>query len=162
MQPDSIGALLDGPFEVRARPLPIAGDLRLNWGVAMVVLILGFSRSGRASFQKLHFLAHSARSDQLRSDAAELLRSEATLLIPAIRVEPWVNRAVAFAHGVGILQALAGGSVQLNETGKELFKKLRQNSSLLAEEQAFLADVASAATERNVNRAMRMENSKWA
>jgi hypothetical protein len=60
MQASLRDLLLDGPFELSARPEPIPGDLRLAWGIALVILILGRSRAKRASLQKLHFMAHSS------------------------------------------------------------------------------------------------------
>jgi hypothetical protein len=53
--------LLDGPFELLARPEPLPGDLRLAWGLALVLLILGRSRGKRASLQKLHFMAPNGK-----------------------------------------------------------------------------------------------------
>ena len=162
MQPESLDQLFNGPFRVGVRPLPIAGDLRLSWGLALVLLILGYSRGSRASFQKIHFLAHSARSVRLQNEASELLRSDATLLVPSIRVEPWVNRAVAFAHGFGLADASAGKAVQLTPAGEELFKQIQRDSSILPDEQKFLGDISPTASEAKINRAMRMENSAWA
>lgn len=40
-------ALLDGPIEVVSRPLPVAGDLRISWGVSKILLILGVSRGDK-------------------------------------------------------------------------------------------------------------------
>ena len=64
--------LLDGPFELSARPEPLPGDLRLAWGMALVILILGRSRGKRASLQKLHFMAHSARTRATREQTIHL------------------------------------------------------------------------------------------
>ena len=64
-----LDALLDGPFALTSRPEPVPGDLRLGWGIALVVLLLGKSRAKRASLQKLHLLAHSIRTRQARTEA---------------------------------------------------------------------------------------------
>jgi hypothetical protein len=31
--------LLDGPYELSARPEPLPGDLRLAWGIAVLIVI---------------------------------------------------------------------------------------------------------------------------
>lgn len=49
MPPSFLDTLLDGPFELTPRPEPVAGDLRMSWGIALVILILGRSRGKRAS-----------------------------------------------------------------------------------------------------------------
>lgn len=38
-------AILDGPFSFAERPEPIAGDLRMSWGIA--VLLLSSKQSGQ-------------------------------------------------------------------------------------------------------------------
>lgn len=162
MQPNNLINLLNGPFEVRERPLPIDGDLRINWGVAVLTLILGYSRGKKASLKKLHFLAHSLRSEKLRADAEVLLRSASTSLIPSIRIEPWVNRAIAFAIAMNLAENINGRSVQLTESGKSLFQEMSRSNGLLTEEIAFLSSVSAAASEGNVTRALKMENSNWA
>src|SRR5215469_6065148 len=97
MQTSLRDLLLDGPFELSARPEPLPGDLRLAWGIALVILILGRSRAKRASLQKLHFMAHSARTRATRDQAERLFAGTLTSADMVVRVEPWLNRAIAFA-----------------------------------------------------------------
>jgi hypothetical protein len=152
-----IDALLDGPFELRSRPEPIPGDLRLAWGIALFILILGRSRGKRASLQKLHFMAHSARTREAREDVTRVLENRGPTSAIVIRVEPWVNRALAFAHG-GKLVTLEGGShAKLTPDGISLFEEISAIESVLSEEKAFLDAWGSRATEGAIERIMRME-----
>jgi hypothetical protein len=74
-------------------------------------------------------------------------------------VEPWLNRAIAFAKGAGLLELVKGRNARLTPKGQETFELLRGADSVLAEEKAFLGSIAPKATERAVKRIMRMEPS---
>jgi citrate lyase gamma subunit len=149
--------LLDGPFELTARPEPIPGDLRLAWGIALVILILGRSRAKRASLQKLHFMAHSARTRATRDQAERLLAGTLTSADMVVRVEPWLNRAIAFATAAHLVSLEHGGHARLTDSGIETFEKVSSTASLMAEEKAFIEAVARQATEGAIDKIMRME-----
>jgi hypothetical protein len=157
MPPSLLDTLLDGPFELAAQPEPLAGDLRPAWGIALLVLILGRSRGKRASLQKLHFLAHSARTREERQQAQRVF---ARVLRPAdlvVRVEPWLNRAIAFAKGYGLIELEGGRGAKLTHQGLELLKEIEAANTVLAEEKAFLDAVGGLATEGRIEKIMRME-----
>jgi hypothetical protein len=152
-----LSALLDGPFTMRSRPEPLPGDLRFAWGVALVVLLLGYSRAQRASLQKLHFLAHSIRTEKTREQAEEVLSGRMRPSDFIVRVEPWLNRAIAFARASELVQLKSGKSVELTTAGRNLFRELSDRTDALQEEKAFLQQARSTATERSIDKIMRME-----
>lgn len=154
--PRLLRQILDGPFSFTERPQPLPGDLRVNWGVALLLLVLGESRSQRASLQKLHLLAQAARTESSRSQFGRLFAGTLKPRDVVVRVEPWVNRAVAFARGAG-LASLSGASVELTENGRTALGEIRAQPELLGDEKAFLASVKRKATETNVTRIMQME-----
>ena len=149
--------LLDGPFELTARPEPIPGDLRLAWGIALVILILGRSRVKRASLQKLHFMAHSARTRATRDQAERLFAGTLTSADMVVRVEPWLNRAIAFATAARLVSLEHGGHARLTDSGIQTFEKISSTDSLMVEEKAFIEAVARQATEGAIDKIMRME-----
>jgi hypothetical protein len=152
-----LDTLLDGPFELRSRPEPMPGDLRLAWGIALVVLILGSSRGKRASLQKLHFMAHSARTRDAREEATRVLENRRPTSAIVIRVEPWVNRALAFARGAKLIALEGGSHAKLTSDGVSLFEEISSVESVLSEEKEFLDTLGLRATERAIERIMRME-----
>ena len=146
--------LLDGPFALTPRPEPVAGDLRRAWGIALIIMILGKSRGKRASLQKLHFLGHTARTRKTRQEAQEVFLGERRTSDLVVRVEPWLNRALAFAKGAGLIELEKGRSARLTDIG---LRALYEQSSMCAEEKAFLETVATKATESTIEKIMRME-----
>jgi hypothetical protein len=135
----------------------VPGDLRLGWGIALVVLMLGKSRGKRASLQKLHFLAHSIRTRQTRIKVQQVF---ARTLRPSdilVRVEPWLNRALAFAKGARLIEMEGGRSAKLTERGLRILEALHEDDAVFVEEKQFLDAVGAKATENNVDKIMRME-----
>jgi len=73
-----------------------------------------------------------------------------------VRVEPWVNRALAFAKSMGLLTLVNGKSAQLTPEGLRLCDDL-MGAPVLEEEKNFLATMKPLATERAIEKIMRME-----
>lgn len=148
--------LYSGNFTVTERSTPVAGDLRIGWGQSLLLLLLACSRSQRCSLQKVHFLAHLSRtavSRQLTHDVLARTREPKDL---SIRVEPWVNRAAAFAIANGYVST-SGKQLQLTASGKAAVAVL-QKEGVLADETEFLLAVGKMATEQIVEHIMKMEN----
>jgi 3-deoxy-D-arabino-heptulosonate 7-phosphate (DAHP) synthase len=74
-----------------------------------------------------------------------------------VRVEPWLNRALAFAKGAGLIELEKGKSAKLTAAGLTACEVLYKQSSMCAEEKAFLEAVGARATEAAVEKIMRME-----
>jgi hypothetical protein len=157
MPPEFFDFLLDGPFEMRSRPEPLPGDLRRAWGIAVIVLVLGSSRGKQASLQKLHFMAHSLRTMETRQEARRVFVGDLPPSDLIVRVEPWVNRAISFAKGAGLLELKKGRSAKLTQAGLDMWKVLSDTKTILVDEKEFLAAVAASATEGAVEKIMRME-----
>jgi hypothetical protein len=157
MSADLLNKLLDGPFELTARPDPLPGDLRLSWGIALVLLILAKSRGKKASLQKLHFVAHSIRTKQSRTDAQQVFAGERHPADILVRVEPWLNRALAFARGAGLVDVEGGKAAKLTAVGQEVADRVLHDETVFVEEKAFLSHVGSRATEGAIEKIMRME-----
>ena len=154
---EALKRLFDTPFHVTARREPIAADLRLEWGVATTVLILSKSRGQRASLQKIHFLAHSIRTKTSQRLAIGMFEGRLRSHELVVRVDPWVNRALAFAHGLGLVTLDGGKAAKLTSKGITYVRQLSQ-ADVLADEKRFLDAVGDRATEAAVTKIMRMES----
>jgi hypothetical protein len=74
-----------------------------------------------------------------------------------VRVEPWLNRAVAFAKAAGLVVLENGRHVKLTEDGNAALERISSAESVMVEEKAFLAVIAPRATEATIDKVMRME-----
>lgn len=150
MLPDIRDPLLDAPFWLRPRPDPISGDLRLSWGLALIVLMIGNSRGKRASFPKLHLLAHSARTMHGRQAMVRYLETRATSDQPLIRFEPWLNRALSFANAERLTSFVNGKSATLTASGNAMLSALGKADGLMREERVFAERCARALSEGDI------------
>jgi hypothetical protein len=159
MPPESqfLEALQGASFSFTQRPEPVAGDLRMSWGLGVVLLSLLHSRGNKASFLKLQFLAHSIRTEDSREQVQAVLRGERKTSDVQVRVEPWLNRAVAFAHGLKYVTVSKGKTIALTPLGKSVAAAIEDHEGVLVREDAFLTVVAKRATEEIVKRIWRME-----
>lgn len=156
MSSEAVRQLLDAPFHVTARKQPIAGDLRLAWGIATTTLILSKSRGQRASLPKIHLLAHSIRSKTSQRLAIAMFEGRLPSHELVVRVDPWVNRALAFARGLDLVTLDGGKAAKLTDKGMAYAQQLAQHD-VLVDEKRFLQAVAPRATEGAVAKIMRME-----
>jgi hypothetical protein len=157
MPPDLLETLLDGPFELTSRPEPVPGDLRMAWGIALVILILDRSRAKRASLQKLHFMAHSVRTKESREEVKRVFTGDRSPADLVVRVEPWLNRAIAFATAAGLIALEHGRSLKLTDDGIKTLERISSGQSVMTEERNFLDVISPRASEAAVEKIMRME-----
>jgi hypothetical protein len=75
-----------------------------------------------------------------------------------VRVEPWLNRAVSFAHALKLISVDRGKSVSLTDKGVEIANAIANNTEVLSEERAFLFEAAPKLTEGLLTKIWRMED----
>jgi hypothetical protein len=150
--------ILGGAFTYTARPDPISGDLRMSWGIAMLILALFYSRAKKSNFQKLQFLAHSVRIPEGREEVRGLLSGRYRPADVSVRVEPSLNRAVAFAHALKLLRIEKGTAISLTDEGIKMAEAITKDEALLAEERRFLREVAPRMTDDLMRRVWRLED----
>lgn len=160
MATDSIfrQAILNGAFTYTARPDPIPGDLRMSWGMAILIIALFYSRARRSNFQKLQFLAHSVRIPEGREEARGLLSGEYKPADVSVRVEPSLNRAVALAHALKLVKIERGTSISLTDRGLKVAEAILSETDILSEEKRFLSEVAPRITDALMKRVWRLED----
>lgn len=147
---DPLLARLNVPFKFRAQPTPLAGDLRISWRIALLLLILLHSRAQKASLQKLHVLNWASRTEETRRLFFRFVRGtvDKDELLP--RIEPSMNRAVDFALGEGLVRVENGKNLKLTATGLEAARQIEQAEDCLTAEKSFVHAMRSFFTERNI------------
>ena len=151
-------AILGGSFTYTARPEPMPADLRMSWGLAVLMLALFYSRSKKSSFQKLQFLAHAIRLPEGREEVRGLLSGHYRPSDVSVRVEPSLNRAVSLAHGLRLVRIERGVSVVLTSSGISAVEAIIREGDLLEDEHQFLKEVAPRMTDSLMKRVWRMED----
>jgi hypothetical protein len=144
-------------FSFRSRPGSVPGDLRISWRLGVVVLILRYSRSRKASLPKLHLLNDAIRSKSAMEKLADIIAGNRPTQDWRIRVEPALGRALDFARGEGLVEFKSGPSYQLGVRGVEASDIILKSGDVLTAEREFLGALGQAVTEKFVNDLVRMQ-----
>jgi hypothetical protein len=139
-------------FSFQRRPTPVPGDLRIVWRVALILVMLGSSRSNRASLAKLHILNDAVRSNQHGRLKAVLAASHRDLPW-GFRVEPAFARAIDFVVGEKLAvwtKATGRAALQLTKVGVEAVEAVMRLEDTLVTERSIVSDLAKAITETTV------------
>ena len=142
-------------FSFSARPMPVPGDLRINWRLAIILLMLENSRSKRASLAKLHVLNEAVRSTSARITLEKILDEKAAPLNWQLRVEPAFGRAINFVVGENLVQwtrTAQRAGLQLTKKGAASAEALVEAEDTLIEEKHFLSTIGKRVSEDFVNK----------
>jgi hypothetical protein len=158
MPDSSLKDILSGPFSFSVRPKPIAGDLRMSWGISVLLLSLFYCRGKKGSFQKIQFLAHAVRIPEGREDVRSLLQGRLRPSDISVRVEPWLNRAVSYAYALKLVTVDKGKAVTLTAKGVDVAGAITKSKDVFLQEQTFLREIAPKITEVLLTKIWRMED----
>ena len=141
-----------GRFSFQRRPTPVPGDLRIAWRVALILIMLGCSRSNRASLAKLHILNNAVRPEHhLRPSIAAYDLEED--LHRDFRVEPAFARAIDFVVGERFAtwtKASGRAALQLTKAGIAAAGSVMALDDALVIERAVISKLARSTTENAV------------
>jgi hypothetical protein len=139
-------------FSFQRRPVPVPGDLRIAWRVALILIMLGSSRSNRASLAKLHILNDAVRFKQQGHLKAALADMHGDLPWD-FRVEPAFARAIDFVVGEKLAawtKATGRAALQLTKGGVEAMDAVMGLEGALVTEREIISGLAKAITETRV------------
>lgn len=150
---DDVDKLLNVPFRFKRRPPPLPGDLRPDWRIATLVLLLEKCHGRSATMRQLHVLTWATRSPQNRAAFLKAYNGEPDLEYPIVRIEPTLNRAIDFASGEGLVQRTRD-RIALTERGAAFAKELGEAEGLLVEEKAFLGAIKGKISQKTIERVL--------
>jgi hypothetical protein len=137
-------------FSFRRRPVAVPGDLRIEWRVSVVILMLGFSRSKQASLAKLHILNDAVRAPRTAALLDLLIKPHSGRTPWTFRIEPAFGRAIDFVVGDGLAAwttTADRSALQLTAKGAAVFEVLKREKDVLATERDALSVYAKSMTE---------------
>ena len=146
--------IFEGPLQFTIRPIPVPGDLRLRWKLALVLLIVGYSRRKRASIHKIHALNHFIRTSANRRRILAAVNGTLPSQSLVVRFEPALTRALDLARGEGLVEIDSTGKVQLTDAGQDVVNAINGDEEILSEEKAMLRAVAKWATEQEIKKVL--------
>lgn len=157
--PETLLLKIDVPFTFTRRPEPLPPDLRPNWRVAMLLLLLRSCRSEKASLEKLHVLNWALRTPESRRRFLAYIEGKGNLDDVIIRFEPGLNRAIDFARGEGLVKMENGIRVKLTNRGSSITQQIDRIEDCMAEERKFLEEVKPFVLENHIKALLSWEMS---
>lgn len=146
---DLIKSEIDIPFRFVRRPMPLPAELRPDWKIAILLLILEISsHGGKSSLRRLHVLNWSMRSTRFRRDFEDRLKTPVPLFRLSVRFEPAFSRAIDLAVGENLAEWVGGNRLKITSKGKTWVGAIQQDHSLLLDEKQFLQGLGKSITER--------------
>jgi hypothetical protein len=140
---------IDLPFRFKRKPMPIAAELRPDWKMATLVLILQRSSyAGKSSLKRLHILNWAVRSPKFRTEFELAQKDPLPLFGFNVRFEPAFSRAIDLAVGEGFVEWVGGDRVQITSKGKRWASEIERDESVMREEREFFSKIGKSVTER--------------
>lgn len=147
---------LKADFLFRRRPVAIPGDLRPAWRIGLLVLLLNnCCRSGRTSLARLHVLGWGIMTKENRRNLTSAIKGDMSPDTLIVRFDPFLNRALDFAIGEGLVRRNEGSKVELTLSGKNFAEELAQEETAYADEKQFIDSIRQEVTEALVNQMFR-------
>jgi hypothetical protein len=147
--------LPNSPFVFRRRPVSVPGDLRISWRLALLILVLAYSRGKKASLAKLHLVADGLRSEGGKNRLVYILTDSRAQPEWPFRVEPALARAIDMAKGEGLIVPESGPAYRLTTKGARAAEGVKGLQGVLDQERAFLESHGRDITEGFVNSVIR-------
>ncbi len=144
-------------FSFEQRPLPVPGDLRIAWRLAVVLLALWHSRGNRASLAKLHMLSHAVRFEGAQERLRQIVLGDKLAGSWRTTVEPALGRAIDFVVGEGLAewtQIAKRAGLQLTANGTDSVSQLLGEDELMEPEKDMIGTLAPKLTEGLVTNAL--------
>lgn len=117
-------------FEPKARAVPY--NYRISYKVSQICLILQICcRRGGCSQIKLQLLSTCLLSKSEHDKLIKICNNDASFMMPIIRFDPAVSRALQFALADGFVYRLINGTIKLTEKGQRFTESILSDDSLM-------------------------------
>lgn len=114
------------------RPVAVPYSYRILYKVSQIILILGtVCKRGGCSSLKLHIISNALFSKNLLDELNKFLDNK-TSMLPVIRFEPALNRAINYAVADDLIQIQKSNSkLRLTEKGKTIYNEIIGNNDIM-------------------------------
>lgn len=148
MDEKSITVASHQSLRFKRRPMAIAAELRPDWKIGAMLLILHISsRGGKSSLRRLHILNWALRSSRNRAEFEQVREHQQPLFSFQFRFEPALGRAINLAVGEEYVEWVGGNRLQITPKGQRWVKDILKDKSVMQQEREFLERIGKDITE---------------
>ena len=146
---DLIRSDIDIPFRFVRKPMSLPPELRPDWKISILLLILEISsHQGKSSLRRLHMLNWSMRSTSFKRDLEDRLKTPVPLFRLSVRFEPAFSRAIDLAVGRDLVEWVGGNRLKITSRGKTWVAAIQKDALLMVDEKQFLRNLGKSITEK--------------
>ncbi len=135
------------------RPIAVPYDYRIIYKVSQIVLIIGtVCKRGGCSSIKLHILSNALTSSSMLDELEKLFDNKIEI-IPIVRFEQAVTRAVNFAIADKLIEIQSSNlKLKLTAKGRQLYEEIMNDDSIMVLEKEELNRVKDKIKDDVINR----------
>lgn len=152
---------LGSDFTFGKRPISIPHDLRADYRMAVLMLMIGYcGYKGQAPLPKLHVLNWALRTSTSRRAFIDRLDGKLHMRDVPVKFDPAFSRAIDLARGDHLVERTPTMAIVLTPTGSAWLDDIRKEPSCFATEKAFLEAVGKRLT-NDVLKSILTPSSVW-
>lgn len=141
-------------FTFRRRPTSVPPDIRPEWRIPLLLLMVRRCRGEVASREQLHVLNSAVLSSGSRRALLAALEGRLAPRSPALQFEPAFDRAIDRGVGLGLLAVNPRGRLELTDLGRDVVDTVDADESLFTSERALLASLPRSLSQSTIRTAL--------
>jgi hypothetical protein len=152
--------LEQGPTTVRTRmtfkrrPTSVPPDIRPEWRVPLLLLMVDHCRGQIAGREQLHVLNSAVLSAGSRRALIAALDGRLAPNVPLVQFEPALDRALDRCIGLRLLTINSHGRFLLTDLGRSIVQAVGSNAALFVRERELLAALPKSLSQAAIQRAL--------
>ena len=144
---------LDRPFSFTEPKQAVPAEVRPQWRLPALLMILDKCRGRRATWQQLHVMNWAIRNEETRATFSALLAGELAPERVIVRYEPSLSGVVDLAAGLGYATWTNGRLLELTERGTAAIEQVQGHEALTVESD-WLSTIPGAITQQTISAAV--------
>jgi hypothetical protein len=143
-------ALFDTPYTFDPPLSPLPPEMRPQWRLPVLLILLKKCWGHRASWRQLHVLNWAVRNPSSQRVLLDVLAGRLAPDQALVRFEPGLGRAIDLARGAGLVDWEGGRVIRLTAAGEQAAAAVEATEAL-TDERAFLAQIQGSVTQRLID-----------
>jgi hypothetical protein len=141
-------------FTFRRRPTSVPPDIRPEWRIPLLLLMIRSCRGQVASREQLHVLNSAILSAGSRHALLAAFGGQLAPRSPALQFEPAFDRALDRGLGLGLMTMNQQGRLQLTDLGRSIAAAVDADDRLFTAERELLASLPRSLSQAAVRNAL--------
>ena len=141
-------------FTFRRGPTSVPPDIRPEWRIPLLLMMVRRCRGQVASREQLHVLNSAVLSAGSRRALMAALDGRMATRSPALQFEPAFDRAIDRAVGLGLLTTNPRGRMALTDLGHSIADTVDSDERLFTSERELLATLPRSLSQRAIGNAL--------